>query len=89
MQRWSTPDLELHNQLEYISKNPELYGCRKIHDLEGPVHEVRDPKDEWIQAVLFRFIEAHKTFPPMLCGLVRRMLPPSPGGSFSSTDKPR
>ena len=41
VQRWSTPDLELHNQLEYISKNPELYGCRKIHDLEGPVHVVQ------------------------------------------------
>ena len=36
---------------------------------------------------MFKFIEDQKTFPPMLCGLVQRMLPPSPVGSVSSTDK--
>ena len=48
---------------------------------------VWDPKEEWSRALLFKFLEAQKTFPPVLCGLVRRMLRPSPGGSISITDK--
>ena len=36
---------------------------------------------------MFKFLEAQKTFLPFSCGLVRRFLPPSPGGSLSSTDK--
>ena len=63
--------LEVQDHLEAGFKYPEIHGCGKFHDLEGPVHEVRDRKDEWSRAILFKFIEAHKTFPPVLCGLVR------------------
>ena len=38
--RWSSPDLEVKDHLEAGFKHPELHGCGKFHDLEGPVHEV-------------------------------------------------
>ena len=79
--------LEVQNHLEAGLKHPKLYGCGGSHYLEGPLHGVQDPKEEWIRAFMFKSLEAQKTFPPVLCGLVRRMLPPSPGGSLLSTDK--
>ena len=85
--RGSSPDLEVQDHLEARFKHPELHGCGKFHDLEGPLHGVQDPKEEWSRALLFTFIEAHKTFSPVLCGLVRRMLPPSPRGHPSITYK--
>ena len=59
----------------------------KFHDLEGTVHRVRDPKEEWSRALMFKFIEAQKTFTPVLFGLVQRMLKPSPGGSLLIIDR--
>ena len=88
MLRGSPQALEVQDHLEAGFKYPDLHGCGKFHDLEGPVHGVQDPKEEWSRDLLFKFIEAQKNFPPMLCGLVRRMLPPSLGGSLSSTEKP-
>ena len=85
--RGSSQYLEVQDHLEAGLKYLELHGCRKFHDLEGPVHGVQDPKEEWIRALLFKFTEAQKTFPHMLYGLVRRILPPSPGGPFLSTYK--
>ena len=79
--------LEVQNHLESGFKHPELFGCGGFHYLEGPMHGVQDPKEEWIRALLFKSLEAQKTSPPRLCGLVQRMLPPSPGGSLSITDK--
>ena len=79
--------LEVQNHLEDGFKHPELHRSGKFNDLEEPVHGVREPKEEWSRALLFKFIEAQNTFPPLLCGLVRRILPPSPRESLSSTDK--
>ena len=85
--RSSYPSLEVQDHLEVGFKYPELHGCGKFHDLGGPVNGFRYPREYWSRAILFKFIGAQKTFPPMLYVLVRRMLPPSPGGSFLSTDK--
>ena len=85
--RGSSTALEVQYHLEARFKHPELHGCGKFHDLEGPVHGVQDPKEEWIRALLFKFIEAQNNPPPVSYGLVRIMLPPSPGGSLLSTDK--
>ena len=60
----SPPALEVQNQLKAGFKHPEIHGCGKSHDLEGTVHGIRDPKEEWSWSVLFKFIEAHKNFPP-------------------------
>ena len=35
--RGSPSAIEVHNQLEARFKHPELHGCRKLHELEGPV----------------------------------------------------
>ena len=83
----SSPSLEVQDHMEPGFKHPGIHGCRKFHDLEGPVHGVRYPQEEWSRALLFKFIESQKTFPPVLCGLGRRMLLPSPRGSLLSTDK--
>ena len=40
----SPPDLEVQNHPEAGFKHTKLHGCGKFHDLEGPVHGVRDPK---------------------------------------------
>ena len=32
--------------------------------MEGPVHGVQDPKEEWSRALLLKFLESQKTFPP-------------------------
>ena len=85
--RGSHASLEVQDHLEARFKHPEIHGCGKFHDLEGPVHGVRDPKEDWSRALLFKFLEAQKTFPPVSCSLMRRMLLPSPEGSLSSTDK--
>ena len=87
MLRGIYPALEVQYHMEAGFKHPKLHGCGKFHDLEGPVHGVRDPKEEWSRALLFKFIEAHKTFPSVLCSLVQRMIPPLPGGFLSSTYK--
>ena len=84
--RGGYPAPEVQDHLEAGFKHLELHGCGKFHDLEGPVHGVQDPKEDWSRALLFKFIEAHKTFSPVLCGLVRIILPPSPVISLSSTD---
>ena len=42
--RESSPALEVQNHMEAGFKHPELHGCDKFHDLEGPVHGLRDPK---------------------------------------------
>ena len=60
------PALEVHDQLEAGFKYPELHGCDKFHDLEGPLHGVRYPKEECSRYLLFKFLEAYKTFPPVL-----------------------
>ena len=46
MIRGSPPDLEVKDQLEAKLKHNELHGCGKFHDLEGPIHGVRYPKEE-------------------------------------------
>ena len=86
--RRSTSALEVQNKLESGFKYPDLRGCRKFHDLEGPLYGFRDPKEEWSQAVLLKYIEAPERFPPMLFGLVLIMIPPSPGGYFACTNQP-
>ena len=83
----SSTALEVQDHKEAGLKHSEIHGCGKFHDLEGPVHGVRDPKEEWSRDILFKLIMAQKTFLPVSCGLVWRMLPPSPGGYISSTDK--
>ena len=55
--------LEVQNQLEAGFKHPGVHGCRHFHDLKGPVHGVQDPKEDWIQAVLLKFLEYWETFP--------------------------
>ena len=80
--------LELQKKLEAWLKHPELHRCRKFHDLEGPVHGVGDPKEECSWDVMIKFIEAQEKFTLMLCGLVRRILPPPPGGSTYNKNKP-
>ena len=82
----SSPALEVQDHLEARFKHPELHGCGKFNDLEGPVHGVRDPKEEWSRALLFNFLDTQKTFPTMSFSLARRMLPSSPGGSLLSID---
>ena len=37
------PAFELQDHLEARFKHPELHGCGKFHELEGPVYGVRDP----------------------------------------------
>ena len=61
--------IEIQDQLEAGFK-PELYVCGRFHDLEEPMHGVQDPKEEWSRALLLKFLESQKTFPPLLCGLV-------------------
>ena len=85
--RGSYPALEVQKHMEAGFKNPDLHGCGKFHDLEGPVHGVRYPKEECSRDLMLKFIEAQKKIPPVSCSLVRRMLPPSPRGPLSSTDK--
>ena len=63
--RGSSTSLEVQDHLEAGFKHPELHGCGKFHDLEGPVYGVRYPKEECIRALLFKFIEAQK--PPTPC----------------------
>ena len=70
--------LEVHSHLEDGFKHPELHGCGKFRDLEGPVHGVQDPKEGWSRALLFKFLEAQKTFTPVLCGLVKICYLPCP-----------
>ena len=84
--RGSPQALDVQDHLEAGSKHPELHGCRKFHDLEGPAHGVRYYKEEWSRYLLFKLIEAQNP-PPVSCGLVRRILMPSPRGSLSSRDK--
>ena len=88
MLQGSPSALEVKNQLDVGFKHPDIHGCINFHDLEGPVHGVQDPKEEWIWAGMLKFIEAQEIYPPVLCGLVRRITPPPPGGSISSTTKP-
>ena len=64
--RGSSPALEVQDHLEARFKHPENHGCRKFHDLEGHVHGVRDPKEDWIRDLLFKFLDAKKTSPPVL-----------------------
>ena len=40
----SSTALEVHEHLGDRFKQPELHGCGKFNDLEGPVHGVQDPK---------------------------------------------
>ena len=54
--RGSYPAPELQEDMEPGFKYYELHGCGKLHDLEGPEHGVRYPKDEWSRALMFRFI---------------------------------
>ena len=85
--RGGSTAIEVQDHLEAGFKHPELDGCGNYHDFEWLVHGVQDPKEEWSWALMFKFLEAHKTFHPVLCGLVRRMLLPSPGVSLSIADK--
>ena len=62
--RGSPPDLEVQDHLEARFKHPGLHGCGKFHDLEGTVHGLRDPKEEWSRSLWFKFLEAQKTFLP-------------------------
>ena len=62
--RGSSTAFEVKYHLEDGFKTPELHGCGKFHDLEGPMHGVRYPKEEWIWSLLFKFLEDQKTFPP-------------------------
>ena len=87
MLREISSDLKVQDHMEAGFKHPELHGCGKFHDLEGPVHVVRYPKEEWSRTLLFKIIEAQKTFPPVAYGLVRRMLPHLPGELLSNTNK--
>ena len=58
MIRGSPQALDVQDHLEAGSKHPELHGCRKFHDLEGPAHGVRYYKEEWSRYLLFKLIEA-------------------------------
>ena len=80
----SSLDLEVHDHLEAGFKNPELHGCGKFHDLEGPVHGVREPKEEWIRSLMFKFLEAQKTFPRVIYFGTDNVTT-SPGEALSST----
>ena len=42
--RGSSPAFAVQDHMEAGFKHPELHGCGKIYELEGPVHGVRDPK---------------------------------------------
>ena len=42
----SSPALEVQDHLEARFKHPEIHGCGKFHDLEGPVHGMQDLKKE-------------------------------------------
>ena len=77
--RGSSPALEVQDHIYCGFKYTELHGCGKFHDLEGPL--------EWSRDLLLKFLEDQKTFPPVSCGLVQRMLPPSPRGPLLSTYK--
>ena len=63
MLQGSSPDIEVQNHMEAGFKHPEIHGRGKVHDLEGPVNEEREPKEEWSRDLLFKFLEAQKTFP--------------------------
>ena len=56
--RGSPPALEVKDYPEDGFKHPELHGCGKFHDLEGPVYGVQDPKVEWSSDLLFKFIDS-------------------------------
>ena len=71
-----SPALEVQDHLESGFKHLKLPGCGKFHDLKGNIYGVRDPKEEWSRDLLFKSLEAQKTSPPLLCGLVRRILLP-------------
>ena len=62
--RGSSPALEVQDHLEARFKHPELHGCGKFNDLEGPVHGVKYPKEECSRALLFKFLEEQKIFAP-------------------------
>ena len=44
MLRGISPALEAQDHLEAGFKHLELHRCGKFHELEGPVHEVQEPK---------------------------------------------
>ena len=85
--RGSSPVLEVQDHLEAGFKYPEIHRCGKFHYLEGPMHGVRDPKEEWSRDFLFKFLEAQKTFPPchaVWCREYYRLHPEDPFGVQTS-----
>ena len=50
--------LEIQDHLEAGFKNPELHGCGRFHELEGPIYRVLYPKEEWSRDIVLKFIEA-------------------------------
>ena len=64
MLQGSPTALEVQDHLEARLKHPEIHGCEKFHDLEGIVHGLQEPKEEWSRALMFKFLESQKTFPP-------------------------
>ena len=88
-QRGSEAAIGLKAELETGFKNPSLHGCKEFPDLDSSLHGVRLCEEEWSRSLLWEFLKAQRSFPPVSRCLVRKLLPTPPSRSVSSTRSSR
>ena len=84
--RGSSQAIDLTNKLEAGFKEPSIHGCQKFHDLEGPMHGMQDFQAKWSRTLLFKFLAATRSFPPVSSCMVRGVLHCSPQRPISGAN---
>ena len=63
--------------------DPEENGRKKFTDMGEPMPSLWDNDHRWTRDILFQFLQAQSSFPPVQSGLVRGLLPSLRGGPLS------
>jgi hypothetical protein len=79
----------LVQRLEAGFKDPSIHGAGKFHDLEGAMPCLWKSAEGWSGALLRKFLDSQKSFPPVSQCLVRGMLQVPPACHLSNTGKAR
>ena len=80
---------QLNLQLETGFKELEKHGCKKFHDVEGPLPSLREGPETWSRDLLREFLEGTRSFPPVSGRVVRTVFPAIPPRPLPSTNVPR
>ena len=87
--RGSAAATQLGDQLEAGFKKLEEHGCKKLHDMEGPMPSLREGPEGWSGGLLRKFLEDTRSFPPVSGRLVQGVLPAIPARPLPSANIPK